>query len=696
MKRRVSAFNALLAIDKPAGLTSHDVVAKVRRVLGERRVGHAGTLDPLATGVLVVGVGQATRLMGMLTLDRKSYRATFSLGAETTTDDAEGEVRAQAEVDPQLLDEAYVRTIVEGLQGEHQQVPPTYSSVSVGGVRAHAAARAGNELELAPRAITIYRAHLVRVDVPTTSWVVDFEVSKGTYIRSIARDLGRDLGCYAHVSDLRRTRSGPISLRDCMTLDELSEGGIELARSRCLDPVAALGLGVRRLSPQEVVAVGNGRPLDLGTTEKNFAHHTLAQGEHVALTTDAGLVGVWERRGRRLACVANFPQAIAGIAPELCEANPDCPLTFAGLARWTALAIGGITSCSEGIDGLAGWKVVQPFEACDGKVTGKRWARTNQHHIDEQPLVLAIGAFDGVHRGHQALIERARQEADKRGARLGVLTFSPDPSQVVGPASSCEDELLTISERLVTLAHMNIDELICLDFTQELAHLTHEVFISQALTKLGNLAALVVGCDFRMGEHGCADVSALAQASAPLGIDVLGIDLADEGGTPISASRIRSLVRAGKVGQAALLLGRAHMVWGTVVEGRKLGRTLGFPTANIRVSTLRCLPAEGVYAGFVVVSDTNNRRQAWPAAINVGRPRTLDPGQEGDAFVEATLVGFSGDLYGKQLGVAFTHWLRAPREFSSLSELERVVTANVAWVEQTFGTTPVYVGEEAL
>ena len=172
MSRKPSAFSALIAIDKPAGMTSHDVVSRVRRAVGEKRVGHAGTLDPAATGVLVVGIGQATKLLGLLTLDRKGYDTTFALGTETTTDDAEGDVTRTAPVPDDLLDYMRAKAEVLDLRGEQDQVPPSFSAVSVGGRRAYDAARSGEALELSStsqRAPTCAasRATLVAVSAAT-------------------------------------------------------------------------------------------------------------------------------------------------------------------------------------------------------------------------------------------------------------------------------------------------------------------------------------------------------------------------------------------------------------------------------------------------------------------------------------------------------------------------------------------------
>ena len=304
MARRPSAFSALIAIDKPAGCTSHDVVSRVRRAVGEKRVGHAGTLDPAATGVLVVGIGQATKLLGLLTLDRKGYRATFQLGSETTTDDAEGEVTATAEVPSELLDPMRAAAAVAALVGEHDQVPPSFSAVSVNGRRAYDAARAGEALELKARRVRVFGAELLGVDPDARTWELDLDVSKGTYIRSIARDLGRELGCRAHVGALSRTFAGPVTLADCVSLDELESGGAGLVHERCLDPVATLGLPARELALEEVSDVMCGRRIEAGG---------VAGGRRVALTFGDGLVGIWRFDARHLVCESNFPQAIEGV-----------------------------------------------------------------------------------------------------------------------------------------------------------------------------------------------------------------------------------------------------------------------------------------------------------------------------------------------------------------------------------------------
>ena len=215
-------MNGAVIIDKPAGLTSHDVVARVRRLAGTRKVGHAGTLDPMATGVLVVGVEKATRLLGYLTLTEKEYDATIRLGQSTSTDDAEGEVTGGATaagVSAETLAEA-----VAGLTGEIEQVPPSVSAIKVDGQRAYRLTRSGAAPELKPRPVTVYEFTVTAVRRDGDLLDVDATVrcSSGTYIRALARDLGAALGTGGHLTRLRRTRVGGYRIEDARTLEQLA------------------------------------------------------------------------------------------------------------------------------------------------------------------------------------------------------------------------------------------------------------------------------------------------------------------------------------------------------------------------------------------------------------------------------------------------------------------------------------------
>jgi tRNA pseudouridine55 synthase len=271
----VTAPDGLLVVDKPAGWTSHDVVGKVRRLAGTRKVGHAGTLDPMATGVLVIGIGRATRLLGHLSLTDKEYDATIRLGITTVTDDAEGDVLEHR-------DASGVGDVTEAmaaLTGDIEQVPSAVSAVKVDGVRSYARVRAGEAVALAPRRVTVSRFELVQrrgdeLDVRVTC-------TSGTYVRALARDLGRSLGVGGHLTALRRTRVGPFDLQQARTLEQLAD---ELTVVP-LDGAVATAFPRRELTADEAVALSHGKKLE--PTGTSGTHGAFApDGTCIALVED--------------------------------------------------------------------------------------------------------------------------------------------------------------------------------------------------------------------------------------------------------------------------------------------------------------------------------------------------------------------------------------------------------------------------
>jgi tRNA pseudouridine55 synthase len=269
----------LLLVDKPAGVTSHDVVSAARRAIGERRIGHAGTLDPFATGLLVLLVGRATRLLPYLDGEPKVYEATIRFGTETTTDDLTGDVTTVA---PAPTDDSILAAIPH-LTGALDQVPPAFSAKQVGGTRAHAAARRGAPLDLGPVRVLVHQWTVGsmrngEIDVTITC-------GGGTYIRALARDLGRLTGSAAHLTALRRVRSGAFSVDDAVPLDVLQAGGAALR-----PPIEALrGMPVESLDDAQLALLVRGMPVTA----------TIA-GERAALVDGAGaLAGVAARAGER-------------------------------------------------------------------------------------------------------------------------------------------------------------------------------------------------------------------------------------------------------------------------------------------------------------------------------------------------------------------------------------------------------------
>ncbi len=253
-------MDGVLVVDKPAGPTSSDVVLRVKRLLRAARVGHTGTLDPMATGVLPLCLGSATRLAQFLSDADKSYRATVRLGVRTDTGDAEGRPVESKPVPP--LDEARIEAALATLRGPLMQTPPMYSAVKVGGVRLYERARRGEAVERAPRAVTVRRFTLCELAPPDL--VVEVECSKGTYVRQLAEDLGARLGTVAHLAALRRLTAAGFGLDRAVALDALERAAPDdraaLVREKLLPPARALdGLPRRTLTPEETVSVRHGR-----------------------------------------------------------------------------------------------------------------------------------------------------------------------------------------------------------------------------------------------------------------------------------------------------------------------------------------------------------------------------------------------------------------------------------------------------
>lgn len=247
----------ILLVDKPEGPTSHDVVHVARKTLGMRRIGHTGTLDPFASGLLILCVGTATRLVEYFHLLAKTYAATALLGLETDTEDRTGRVTRRSDAWRSLNAPDVARAAGE-LVGNLEQVPPAFSAVKHGGKRSYEVAREGGTPVLAPREVEVHSIDITRVDLPEVDFRVS--VSTGTYVRSLARDLGRSLGCGAHLDRLRREAIGPFSVEEAASLAELESGSLpsasRLAAARALD-----WLPQRRLSSSESESIRHGRPI---------------------------------------------------------------------------------------------------------------------------------------------------------------------------------------------------------------------------------------------------------------------------------------------------------------------------------------------------------------------------------------------------------------------------------------------------
>ncbi|MFB1299518.1 tRNA pseudouridine(55) synthase TruB [Mycobacterium sp. pW049] len=281
---RSSPAPGLVVVDKPGGMTSHDVVGRCRRLFGTRKVGHAGTLDPMATGVLVVGIERATKILGLLTATDKSYEATIRLGRTTSTEDAEGELLQQ--VSASHVTGEQIEAAVAPLRGPIEQVPSAVSAIKVDGKRAYQMAREGQVVELPARPVRIDRFDVLAVRRVRELIDVDVAVdcSSGTYIRALARDVGSALGVGGHLTALRRTRVGGFGLDQARTLDELAERA-DLSYS--LDEACLQAFSRRELSDTEAIDASHGRPLPPAGIDGVYAA-TATDGRVMALLQDSG------------------------------------------------------------------------------------------------------------------------------------------------------------------------------------------------------------------------------------------------------------------------------------------------------------------------------------------------------------------------------------------------------------------------
>lgn len=285
------SVDGLLVIDKPAGWTSHDVVARTRRLCGTRRVGHAGTLDPMATGVLVLGVNRATKLLTFLVGLDKAYVATIRLGQRSVTDDADGEITSGS--DPSQLLDPDIAAAIASLTGDIQQRPSAVSAIKVDGVRSYARVRAGHDVALAARPVTVRTftasQRPAQRDEPAETMDLDVgvEVSSGTYVRALARDLGDALGVGGHLRSLRRTRVGHYDLSSALTLQ-----AIEADPHGAVVPMAtaaAAAFDVRHLSEAEELALRYGQRIEAGGAKRDEPVAGIGpSGELVAMLDESG------------------------------------------------------------------------------------------------------------------------------------------------------------------------------------------------------------------------------------------------------------------------------------------------------------------------------------------------------------------------------------------------------------------------
>lgn len=292
------------------------------------------------------------------------------------------------------------------------------------------------------------------------------------------------------------------------------------------------------------------------------------------------------------------------------------------------------------------------------------------------PAVVCIGVFDGVHLGHKAVVGRCIDAARERNVASAVVTFDRDPERVLLPETDVP-QVCTLDQKISFISDLHPDYLLVLPFDRSMAALGPEEFLDSHLLPAFAPAAVVVGVNFRFGARGSGDVELLEEYGRDHRFDVEALPLLSAGGEPISSTRIRALLQAGEVDEAARLLGRPFAVEGTVVAGAGRGATVGFHTANVQLPAELAIPARGVYAGAVTLEE-----EYHPCAINVGTRPTFET--SGKVWVEVHVIGLEADLYGRHLDVLFLARLRMEKRFEGAHELRRQAAADIAHARSVF------------
>lgn len=605
-------MDGFINLFKPKKFTSHDALNIVRRSFPGTKIGHGGTLDPDATGVLPVCLGKATRLQEYVMGKQKQYEADIVFGITALSLDMSGDITVVD--DAFQLDEEKLGEVLAGFIGVQQQIPPVISAIKKNGVPLYKLAKKGQEVETEPREIEIYGIRLLQVDkssdFPRARISVD--CSKGTYIRSLGRDIGEAMGTVAVIDHLVRNGTGIFSVENAVTLSEIEDRVKNKDYSFVLSPEAAVA---------------------------DLRKYTVTDGKQ------------WK-------------QIIDGNeSPVLGEADGEVVIFD---CYGSLMALGKIES-----------EILKPQKILwePRKRKGKLKIFDMAQYRSETPLAVAIGNFDGVHLGHRLLIDQCVKAAEKRGISSAVLTFSPHPQ--VYFQQKQHFELFSPAQKAEAVDGLGVDCLLTADFNRELAEMSPETFVEEILKQKLRAEIVYVGENFFFGKDGVGTAEALRAVAGEKGIEVVILPELKFDGETVSSSRIRKALSRGDVVFASRLLKQTYYVKGTVKEGRKLGRTIGFPTANLDFSDHIFIPQCGVY-----IANAFYDGKKHPAVACIGHRPTVEAGQKTN--LEVHILDGAPDLYGKELKVQLLCILRGEKTFADLEELKAAIAEDVQKAKNFF------------
>ena len=616
--RRERGMDGILVIAKAPGYTSHDVVAVVRRLTGTRRAGHGGTLDPFASGVLPVFLGLGTRIVEYHMADDKAYRATICFGASTETDDRDGELVPGP--GPAPVREA-VEEALGAFRGQIQQRPPSFSAMKIGGRRAYQLAREGAPPELAARAVTIKRLDMVEWDGSDPDRpiaTVEVECGAGTYIRSLARDLGEKFGCGAYLGALVRTASGPFRIADAHDLDVVraaaAAGPDELARLLLPIDAGLEGIASVVLNESETAAVVRGqqiKPVARPHAEQNDRLRLLDEGQR--------LLGMGSWKAGRVVPEKIFVGLGAGDgngdgeANELGASTAAVPAERVGERPLRVLRAGNRMKVVAGIDSLT---------------------------PDLGRLYLAVGVFDGLHRGHLYLLRELRKAAARAGARPAIVTFDAHPEEVIeglAPPLLCDPD-----ERLVRLEAAGIEVAVVQHFDHALRTTTYEEFVARIAGRV-DLAGFAMTPDAAFGFERRGTPDSLAELGARDGFTVTVVNSYLLDGVQVRSSEIRRRLSTGDLAGARQLLGRPPSVTGKATENAESGAGSGAADVNLSFDVPVCLPPDGSYSvllgpGWALGGPPIPAANAGSATVAAGVVSCAGSGDDSDGRVRVVFA----------------------------------------------------------
>lgn len=596
-------LNGIICMRKPKGFTSFDVIAKMRGILKLKRLGHAGTLDPMAEGVLPVFAGRATMACDMLPDHDKVYRGGFRLGLVTDTQDITGNVTAEYAYNS--VSEEKIKSVLSGFMGDIMQIPPMYSAVSVNGQRLYDLARQNITVEREPRPITVYRLELLSYDENVGEGVLEISCSKGTYIRTLINDIGEKLGTGAVMTSLTRTSACGFTLDNCIGFEELQQeadcggdfSGFILPIEKVFEYLPEI-----RLTHHEERLYRNGIKLDV---------------KRVCYQGEWGRVRIY------------------------------------------------------GTEGFIGTADIDPSGVIK---VGKTFVLPTNNDSYNGGVCTALGLFDGVHKGHRAVLSAARTEADRLGIRMAVFSFRTAGVTSKGLSGSC---IMTEEEKTRRLREVGADYIFSPDF-ESMKNMSAESFVKNVLLRRMKTECVVCGEDFRFGKGAECGAEELREICGKYGISVITASAVnDENGEKISSGNIRRLISEGRVSEAARLMGGYVTVDMPVIDGNRLGRTMGVPTINQQFPKEQQQPAFGVYAAKAFIDG-----KIYRGIANVGvKPTVTDCGQ---VLCETYLFDFNEEIYGKRVRLSLIEFIRKERKFSGIDELKAQISSDIKMAEKLF------------